>query len=188
MIDNILVSVWWTDKKIHIWNVEKGELLQMIDTHEQNVQCVRVSGDGSKIFSLGSASIRAWSVSTGEAMDYIWCGFSVWGGSLTVDDSRVWVWFPESEPRGWDFGIPGSSPVSLSNPPLSRPCLDSIVGTKQQNLRIKDTMTGKEVLQLYGRFGAPVDAWWDGQYLVAGYASGEVLILDFVHVLPLTGL
>jgi len=48
---------------------------------------------------------------------------------------------------------------------------------------IKDTVTGKEVFQLVGRYAKPTDMQWDGQYLVAGYMSGEVLILDFNCVL-----
>ena len=27
-------------------------------------------------------------------------------------------------------------------------------------------------------------AQWDGRYLIAGYESGEVLILDFIHIIP----
>ena len=49
---------------------------------------------------------------------------------------------------------------------------------------IKNTETGKEVFQLRERYAKPTDVWWDGQYLVAGYESGEVLILDFHHMLP----
>jgi hypothetical protein len=43
---------------------------------------------------------------------------------------------------------------------------------------IEDTITGKKVLQLPSRYSKPGDAQWDGQYLVAGYSTGEVLILD----------
>jgi len=45
--------------------------------------------------------------------------------------------------------------------------------------RIVDTVTGKVVFQLDGKFAKPTHAQWDGQYLVAGYLFGEVLILDF---------
>jgi len=44
---------------------------------------------------------------------------------------------------------------------------------------IKDAVTGKEVFQLVGRYAKPNCVQWDGQYLVAGYESGEVLILGF---------
>jgi len=40
---------------------------------------------------------------------------------------------------------------------------------------IQDAITGKEVFQLVGRYAKPKRAQWDGQYLVAGYTSGEVL-------------
>ena len=51
--------------------------------------------------------------------------------------------------------------------------------------KIKDTVTGRVVFQLVGRYASPKGGvHWDGQYLVAGYESGEVLILDFNHNLP----
>ena len=34
-----------------------------------------------------------------------------------------------------------------------------------------------------GEYSRPNDVQWDGQFLVAGYDSGEVLILDFQYVL-----
>jgi len=48
---------------------------------------------------------------------------------------------------------------------------------------MRDIVTGEVGFQLAGRYANPVDSWWDGQYLVAGYESGEVLILDFHHQL-----
>jgi len=99
------------------------------------------------------------------------------GPLLTVDGSRVWVHFPSSEPLGWDFGTPDASPVQISNMP--QPHLNH---TKMWDIglsRIVDTVTGKVVFQLDGKFAKPTHAQWDGQYLVAGYLSGEVLILDF---------
>ena len=179
LIDNILIFAWWADEKIHIWDVEKDEPLQKVDAPGQNVEGVRVSGDGSKVFCLDKTSVRAWFIPTGEVVGKVGFGGLTPGDTLTIDGSRVWVRFPGLYSKGWDFGIPGSSPIPLSDVPLSRPHLDSTVGTKQRNPRIKDPVTGKEVLQLSGRFADPVDAWWDGRYLVAGYDSGVVLILDF---------
>ena len=188
LINNILVSAWWADQKIYICDVEKGELLQTIDALAIRVECVRVSEDGSKVFFLDNEDIRAWSISTGEHAGWVDLRFLSRADHLTIDGSRVWAHRSGSYSEGWDFGIPGSRPVRLSNIPLSRPHLVSMDSTKRQNLRIRDPVTGKELLWLHGRFEAPADAWWDGRYLVAGYKSGEVLILDFVHVLLCTDL
>jgi hypothetical protein len=49
---------------------------------------------------------------------------------------------------------------------------------------IVDTGTGKEVFWLSGRYARPAEVQWDGQYLVTGYDSGEMLILDFEQMLP----
>jgi len=82
------------------------------------------------------------------------------------------------ETQGWAFGISDSSPILLPSKSLERPHLHFIDGTKQWATgppRIEDTVTGKEVFQLAGRYAEPTDAQWDGWYLVAGYSSGEVL-------------
>ena len=48
--------------------------------------------------------------------------------------------------------------------------------------RIKNPATGEVVFQPPGRFSSPVDVQCDGSYLVAGYQTGEVLILDLTNV------
>jgi len=180
LVNGRLVFVWYIDKKIHIWNVEKGKLLQTIDaTLDSKVDDFRISRDGSNIFCLHWTSIQAWSTQTGNVskVELLFCGP---GRSLIVEGSRVWVHSPESQPMGWDFGTPGSHPVQLFNSPLPLPNNAKLWDVEQY--RIKDAVTGKLVLQLAGRFMKPIKSQWDGRYLVAGYKSGEVLILDFNHV------
>ena len=48
--------------------------------------------------------------------------------------------------------------------------------------RIKNPATGKVVFQLSGRFANPVSVQCDGSHLVAGYQSGEILILNLANV------
>jgi len=50
--------------------------------------------------------------------------------------------------------------------------------------RVKNIMTGEEVVQLSGRFAMPDVVQWDRWCIVAGYNSGEVLILNFSHMVP----
>ena len=117
-------------------------------------------------------------------MDKAWYEGESFHRSLIVNGSRVWVCFGSSQIKGWDFGLLGSAPVPLSNTPLDRPHL-YFIGIRQQATslsRIKSTITRKRVFQLTGRYALPEVAQWDGQYLVAGYESGEVLILDFSHM------
>ena len=177
LIDSKLISAWKTDKQIHIWDVEKGEPLQMVALSSGNVDDVRISEDGTKVFCLYWKSIQSWFVQTGEIISEVVLESSELRRSLTVDGSRVWVHSPVLELQGWDFGILDSAPIQLPNIPSSHS-----TGTKLWDpceFRIKDTVTGKVVFQLGGRFAKPIDSQWDGQYLVAGYWSGEVLILDF---------
>ena len=106
---------------------------------------------------------------------------------LTASGSRVWVTFPTSITIGWDFETLDSSPIELFDISPPRPHLDFIGGIRMERSLlpgIEDTITGKEVFQLPSRYTRPADVQWDGQYLVAGYDSGEVLILDCTHLLP----
>jgi len=181
LVNGTLVFAWYIDNKIHIWDVEKGELLQTVDaTLDDHVKDFRISGDGSNIFCLHQKSIQAWSTQTGNASK-VELGLCMVKRSLITDGSRVWVHSPESQPLGWDFGTPGSHPVQLFNSPLPLPNNAKLWDHGQY--RVKDAVTGKLVLQLAGRFVKPIESQWDGHYLVAGYKSGEVLILDFNQVL-----
>ena len=181
LVNNKLISAWHVDRQIHIWDVEGGKHFQITEIPERHVYVIRISGDGSKVFCLSRETIQAWSIQTGEAMGRVEVGPSPVLRPLTVDGSKVWIHSPQSEPLGWDFGISGSPPIQLFNTSL----LPN--NTRQWDVvqsRVKGTVTGKVFFQLAGRFTELVDSQWDGQYLVAGYRSGEVLILDFSNVPP----
>ena len=181
LINSRLKYVWYAGKGIHIWDTEGGGFLKTVDGPRGNIDYadVKISEDGSKVFCLDMISLRAWSVQTGKVVGEV--NFTGNFRSLTVgDDSQVWVRSQRSKPLGWDFGIQGSSPVQLSSRPL--PCPNITKQWENRQSRIKDTVAGMVVLQLAGQFTNPVESQWDGQYLVAGYKSGEVLILDFGHV------
>ena len=187
LVDGRLIFAWYEDDKIHILDTEEGKLLQTLDTHTPNG--LRISGDGSKIFSLCEKSIQAWSMWTWELVGGVRSELegTLYLDSLCIDSSRVHVKSESSSAQeGWDFGTSGSSPVPF-DPSTGRPHLDLIGGAKWQTdgpCWIKDMVAGKKVFQLSGRYAKPIDVQWDGQYLVAGYNSGEVLILDFHDMLP----
>jgi len=171
---------WHSEKKIHIWDAEKGESIASCMTQDSAVD-IRISGDGSKVFCLYEGSIQALSMQTGEVMGEVKFEQNPAKQSLIVDGLRVWVNSPSSVPLGWDFGTQGSSPIQLSNVPQLH--LDDAKVWDVALSRIKDRVTGRVIFQLGGRFAKPAKAQWDGQYLVTGYESGEVLILYFNHVL-----
>ena len=183
LIDSGLILVWYLYEKIYIWDVEKERPCHTIDValdFGDNAHDVKISGDGSKVFCLSWSAIKAWSILTGEAVGEVGFEFAPGQTSLSVNGSKVWVLSPKSEPLVWDFGISGSPPVQLSNSPSLHHNKPKLWDIKQS--RIIDTVTGKVALQLAGRFAGPTHSQWDGQYLVTGYKSGEVLILDFYHM------
>ena len=107
--------------------------------------------------------------------------------SLTVDGSMVWLCPKNSQSWGWDFGTPGSS-LNLSLHSLSpRTRLRFINGMMEEPAvlsRVEDTVTGEVIFWLSGKYDEPMVAQWNGRYLIAGYESGEVLILDFINMIP----
>jgi WD40 repeat protein len=196
MIDGRLLFYICNDKGVHIWDTEKGKLLRTMDVGRGVQGGFRMSGDGSKFFciighgsgsgEIGYYSLQAWSIQTGEVMSNVEVGESFPHEPLHVDGSRVWVSFKDKPTQGWDFGVPGPSPVPLSNTSSERPhlCLTHSFDSYDGLVWIEDTATGKGVFCLSGRYAEPVGIQWDGQYLVAGYEFGEVLILDFCDVHP----
>ena len=195
LINSQLIFVWrektcyWDiGKNVHIWDV-KEEKLQTMGIIQDDTEggkhfwdgtgVIRISGDGTKVFCLHQGSIQALSTKTGEVVGGVKFKHDcdIRSLTMTVDDSRVWVHSPSSEPMGWDFGTLNPSPIQLSNMSQPHPSHTKLwdIGLS----RIVDVVTGKVAFQLDGRFAKPTHAQWDGQYLVAGYWSGEVLILDF---------
>ena len=188
IIGGRLTFVWLEDRdeKIHVWDLEKGESLQILDMQLIHwPKDFRISGDGSKVFLLYEESIQALSIWTGQVVGEVAFEGKPLDDSLITDGSRVWVCFRDLQPQGWDFGFPDSSPVPLPNSPQDRPHL-LFIGTWSQGIspsRVEDRITRKEVLQLPRRYARPYVAQLYGQYLVTGYDSGEVLILDLSHII-----
>ena len=183
LIDGRLIIVWYEDGEIHIWDINKGESIQTVDIPLGEPHGTRISGDGSKVFYLTGDSIQAWSLYTGEAVGEVEMELDqqVYLDSLQADGSRIWIQLEDSSTQGWDFGVSGP-PIPLSIGSTGRPLLEFIGGPIWQDHSaswVKNTVTGREVFRLSGRYAKPSRVQWDGQYLVAGYGSGEILILDF---------
>ena len=189
-IDSKLVFVWCTRWKVHIWNTGRKKHLKTVGAKSDfSTTKLKISGDGSKVFLQDYGYIQALSTWTGEVVGVVKLDNPPSNEPLIVDGSRVWVCYENSQTQGWDFGISGLAPSPLSDKPPNPniPCLKFINGNKDQNpgpSRVEDMVTGEEVYQLPTRYQEPYTLQWDGQYLAAGYKSGEVLILDFTHMIP----
>jgi len=172
--------------KVHVWDAEKGEL-QKMDGTKSHPRSLRISGDGSIVFLVDDYNLQAWSIQTGVPggkapilLEYPYLLDPLW-----IDGSRVIVRCRRSLTLGWDFGIPGSTPLEISPTSSDRPHLDFIGITSNETagkIGIEDRATGNMVFQLTGK--TPTAVQWDGCYLIAGYDTGEVLILDFSNMVP----
>jgi WD40 repeat protein len=184
MIDGRLIFVWADETMIQIQDAEKGEIIQSIE-QQNRPSSLRISGDGSQIFCLIGDYLQVWSIWTGEVVGQVEVGYNSSLNPLYMGGSRIWVDSKDKPLQGWDFGISDSSPVPLSNTPSKKTHLHFVHSIDQGSndpSRIEDTVTGKVVFQLSGRYAKPSEVQWNGQYLVAGYESGELLILDFDHL------
>jgi len=189
LIDGRLITVWYTNDKIHIWDISNGESLQTVNAPLSGLWGLRISGDGSKVFCLTKESIQVWSISTGELVGEVEFELKqiLCLCPLQLDGSRICILLEDLSTQWWDFGVSGSPPIQLSNVSTIKPPLSLICDPSWEAVSpywIKDTATGKEVFQLSGRYAEPWAIQWDDQYLVAGYESGEVVIFDFHHMCP----
>lgn len=177
LIDNQWILVWCTTEEIHIWAIEKEEPLKTVNIYGDEIEELRISGDGSKVFYISHFSLKGLCIQTGDIICEVKLGFShAIRPFLTMDGSKVWMYANEHH-SGWDFRISDSIESCILPP---RHHLDFIHGIRESRTHlplIEDTITGKKFLQLPRSLDNPTDAQWDGQYLVAGYDTGEVLIL-----------
>ena len=192
VVNNRLILGWCSGTWIHLYKpMERA--LQVIGVGSYFVtMSLKVSRDESKVFLLDNTSIRVWSTRTGEVVGNVMLEGKPVFNSLVVDGSRAWVRLEDLPIQGWDFGTTGlpTSPLPLpssSLPPMPTYRLEFIDCTRARHTepsRIEDTVTGEEVFRLSGKYKKPSVAQWDGRYLVAGYESGEVVILDFKNMIP----
>jgi len=192
LVHDRIILVWLNPRDcLRIWDSEKDP--QVIDVPWVNwVMAPKVSGDGSKVFLPIDKFIRVFSVETGELVGEVGLegelGFEYRGwpdyDPLIVDGSKVCVNFGDSQTQGWDFGTMGSAPIPLFNIALDSPHLELNIKQKQQanRYRIRDGVTGNDIFQLSGRYANPTDVHWDGQCLVAGYSTGDVVILNLNYM------
>ena len=179
LVNDRSIFVWYIDQEIHAWDAENGELLWEVDVPWSTIDSLRISGDGSRVFGLNAPSIWAWSLQTGEVMWKMKIEYQGVSGSLIVDGSKVWVYWPESNYKGWEFGIPGSTSIELPN--TSIPLSPSRLWDPKQ-ASIKNLATGEVIFQFSRRLAHPTDIQSNDSYLVAGFQSGEILILDLTDV------
>ena len=195
LIDGQLVFIWSgedTNGTIFVWDIDKCKPSQILGSYP--AFGLRISGDGSKVFNLsqgkqrhgfGSHEVQAWAMWTWELVGVVKISGSWYDlHPFHADGSKFWVEYENSMSQGWNFETLGSPPIRLSHSFPERPHLDFISEGfyKIGPSFIKNTVTGREVFRLSGRYASPPSVRWDGQYLVAGYRDGGVLILDFKHL------
>jgi len=180
LIDNRLIFVWFEDWKIHVYDVEKEKFLCIWNGGIHSYLDIKISGDGLKVFCLDGFCISAQSTKTGEDVGAVLHSVR-FARSIFVDGSRAWVQGSEFEIHGWDFGVTDSIPVEIPGLPSLSFC-----DTKWWDIslsRIWDTVTGQVIFEMGGRHRRPVNVQLSGKYVATHDGFGEILVLDFNHVL-----
>ena len=180
LIDCGLIIVWYGEGEIHLWNAEKQEPLFEMAT--SNVEDLKISGDGSKVFCLHAWSIEAWSILTGQNIGRVKFEHLYFKSSLTVEGSRVWAYHHKLVWEGGDFEIPGS-PVQLSKEPPNRLHPKGTILWDIGLSMVRDVASRKILFRLNAGLGMPADVQWIEKYLVICFRSGKVLVLDCSCVL-----
>lgn len=173
------IIAWTKGKEIHIWDIEKSELLQTVAISEW--QKLRISEDGSMIFCyLDWKFIQARALQTGEPIGELKLENNPSPSYFYLDGSKVGVLTQDSLVQGWDFGAKDTSSAPSPTTLIPNPYLEFV----SDPVRVKDKVTGNVVFQLPAKYQRPCEVQWSGQYLVAGYKSGEVVILNLCHLYP----
>ena len=191
LINGKLIVVWPSQSEWCIWYTGKEYIKKMDISTTPQSKVFRISGDGAKVFVLTGVYILAWSILEEKVVCQVKLGQGIEPipNSLIVNGSKVWISFEDSQTQGWNFDVPDLTPIPLSDVPPVRPCthLEFIAGTTIPSgdsslSRIQDTATGRVVFWLPRKYAEPTATQWDGNHLIAGYRSGEVLIMDFSHI------
>lgn len=185
LIGGELILVWHRDQEINIWDVRKGGLLLAIalsESDSEELDDMRISGDGSKLLLYCGEYIKALCMQTGEAVGEVQFEDELYRQFLTLDGSRVWV-SHVSGYEGWDFGSSESPPVVLVGQPPNKLHPNGRVFWNTYLSRVQDVATGNVLFQLARGFGKLHDVQWSDEHLVFCFKSGKVWILDFSHML-----
>ena len=182
-INGRLIFAWNVGKQIQIHGAREDELILELRESDSGVESLRIVGDGCKIFSLGQYHIQAWSTLTGEVLGEVEIEDRDGIGSLVIDGSKVWAYYPGEGYQGWDFGILGSLPTHLLNIPPSKLHPSGSMLWDWDQSKVQDVVTGRVVFQLPKTFEKPIDVQWDNQSLFICYGPTKVLILDFSYFL-----
>ena len=180
VIDSGLAISWCMGEDVYFWNAQQDQV-QEVGIRDAQLGALRISGDGSRVFYVDGHKLRSWSIETKECISMDSGSSKYFLDPLRMNDSKVLVQLGVSSTEVLDFGAPGSTCIQSSGLSLDRPQLNLVDNRIWSSgpVQIEDSGTGKVLFQLYGKYREPSAIQWDGQYLIAGYASGEVLMLDF---------
>ena len=110
LINGRLISTWYEDNMINLWDAKEGKLLWTVNAHSP-LHGIKISQDGSLIFCLSLESLQALSAETGKVLGQVEIMADNLPNYLTVDGLGVWVHYFDLGFQGWNFVI-SDAPLS----------------------------------------------------------------------------
>ena len=173
---------------ISTWDAEGGKMLRktppFVGPYTDDPV---ISEDGTKLVLVDWRTIQTWCTSTGQNLGQVEHGRN----SRIIPILRgptVWIVLEGSPILGWDLDNLMSLPLDSYDIPNKR---RFSLTDRKGNFRgstpftVRDAASDTVVFRPSAQFTRPTArVEFDGRYLVAVYKSGEVLILDFVHMVP----
>ena len=178
-----LIIVWRTISenqwRYRVWDVYNRQFLQSLCAPTSIIGNPKISGDGSKIFTLSKDHVETVCMHTGEVRRV---GLERKGASgLFAHGSKVVL--NDSRGVGWDFAGPE---VSEFGEFPGRPRLDLLDGHRGRRFKshwIEDTVTKRPVFHFLDKNLKPdMMVEWDGRCLLIWSASGGAVVIDFDSV------
>jgi WD40 repeat protein len=90
---------------LRVWSLESGDLLRLLDGHEDSVWLIRLTPDGRHVLSGGwDRTLRLWEIETGRCIHVMPHADAVWSAAVTPDGTHAVVGDRGGTLRVWNLG------------------------------------------------------------------------------------
>jgi hypothetical protein len=188
---SLISGASYTDRLIHRWNPNTGELLETWRGHTGAVYALAMSRDGKRAISASyDGTCRLWEVATGRELGQIGKhAKAIWAADLapdgrtaaTVEGDRALLWQVDGAKPLRSFGHDGKDVMQVALSPEGRHLLTR-TNAKPGVIRIWDSGTGAEVRRLAAPSGAMIlgfDLSRDGREVATEEREGVLRVWDF---------
>ncbi len=176
------------DKKIHIWDINKGICIRELEGHNNWVHSVSISADGKKVISGDSdGTVRIWNLSNGQCayvfkdhLEPIGCVCISADGKVAISgsyDKTIRVW---DLTKGLSKRILNGHSAGVRSLAMTPDGKTAISVSDDKTIRIWDLITGvcKKVIDILDQVILSITLTPNGKKAFYGSLQGHLYILD----------